>query len=287
MTRDQLVALPPRVVPGPTTPRSVGGGRRVDAPSLRRRLERAFAGWTPGDVPAKPIAEVPARTRSEVYLLDRPGADQSVIMVGQLVAPKANPDEIAIQAFNEAFGGAFTSRVNLNLREDKHWSYGAGSFAFDARGQRPWIVYAPVQTDKTKESLAEVARELRAVTTDRGVAGDELARVKDQQTRALAGRWETGSAVLGALAELETYGLPQDWWATYAGRVRAVTAQAVASAVTKSLQPDRLVWVVVGDRAKIEAGVRALGLGEVRLLDADGQPVGAPGAVKAAANTTP
>jgi zinc protease len=274
MTRDQLVAHHRAWFrPNHATLVVVGD---VTLAELRPKLERAFAGWTPGDVPAKQIAEVPPRTRSEVYLLDRPGAEQTILMAGQLVAPKANPDEFAIMAFNEAFGGAFTSRINLNLREDKHWSYGAGSFAFDARGPRPWIVYAPVQTDKTKESLAEMARELREVSGNRPVAGTELARVQDQQTRTLAGRWETGGAVLGSLAEQEVFGLPADWWSAYADRVRGVTPEAVSAAVGRTLQPGRMVWVVVGDRAKIEAGVRALNLGEVRLLDADGRPVGAP-----------
>jgi hypothetical protein len=169
MTRDQLVAYHRAwFKPNHATLVVVGDVSMAD---LRPRLERAFAGWAPGDVPAKAIAQVPARTRPEVYLLDRPGAEQSIIMAGQVVAPKANPDEFSIMAFNEAFGGAFTSRINLNLREDKHWSYGAGSFAFDARGQRPWIVYAPVQTDKTRESLAEMAKELREVAAGRPVAG--------------------------------------------------------------------------------------------------------------------
>jgi zinc protease len=272
MTRDQLVAHHRAwFKPNHATLVVVGD---VTLAELRPKLERAFAGWAPGDVPAKAVAPVAARDRPAVYLLDRPGAEQSIVMAGQVVAPKANPDEFAIMAFNEAFGGAFTSRINLNLREDKHWSYGAGSFALDARGQRPWIVYAPVQTDKTRESLAEMAKELRAVAAERPVAGAELARVQDQQTRTLAGRWETGNAVLGSIAEQEVFGLPADWWSTYARRVRAVTPAAVSGAVGRMLQPGRLVWVVVGDRAKVEAGVRALGLGDVRLLDADGRPVG-------------
>src|SRR5581483_11792833 len=136
--------------------------------------------------------------------------EQSVILVGQLIAPKANPDELAFQTFNDVFGGAFTSRVNMNLREEKHWSYGAGSFAQDARGQRMWLIYAPVQTDKTKEALQEVLKEVRAVAGDRPLTAEEITEAKDRETRTLAGRWETGVAVGNALQEIVEYGLPDD-----------------------------------------------------------------------------
>src|SRR5512146_582181 len=149
------------------------------------------------------LATFPRRTsrpsRSEVYILDRPGAEQSIIFAGSLVAPTNNPEELAFQTFNDAFGGSFSSRINMNLREDKHWSYGVFSFAQDARGQRPWIIYAPVQTDKTKESLAELVKELHDVASSRPLTDSEVQGAKDRETLTLAGRWETGSAVSGAL----------------------------------------------------------------------------------------
>ncbi|CAA9329261.1 MAG: Zinc protease, partial [uncultured Gemmatimonadaceae bacterium] len=255
------------VVVGPTS---------LDA--LVPKLERAFRGWRPGAVPAKNVGPVAAKARPEVYLLDRPGALQTVVMAAQLIPPKANPDEFALQSFNESFGGAFTSRINMNLRESKHWSYGAGSFAYDARGQRPWIVYAPVQTDKTKESVQEMMKELAAATGARPMTAAEVTQARDQQTRTLAGRWETGNAVAASLREIVTYGLPEDYYATYASRVAAVTPAAVQGAAGRLLKPGRMVWVVVGDRDKIEPEIRALNMGEVRLLDADGNPVGGPSA---------
>ncbi len=208
-----------------------------------------------------------------VYLLDRPGADQSLIIGGSLIAPRANPDELAFETFNDAFGGSFSSRINMNLREDKHWSYGVFSFANDAKGERPWIIYAPVQTDKTKESLAELVKELHDVTTARPLTAQELQDAKDRETRSLAGRWETGGSVASALADIATFGLPEDYYATYASRIRALTGDDIAKTVAKFAKPDREVWVVVGDRAKIEAVVRSLGLGDVRLLDANGAPI--------------
>jgi zinc protease len=267
MTREDLVAFHRTwFKPNHATIVAVGD---IPMDRLKAKLERTLAAWKPGDVPEKRIPPVQPPPGSTVYLLDRPGAEQSVILVGTVVAPKANPDEFAFQAFNEVFGGAFTSRVNMNLREAKHWSYGAGSVALDARGQRPWIIFAPVQTDKTSESLQALSEELDDITGKRPVSDDELAKATDRRTRTLAGRWETGSAVLDALDEITTYGLPDDYYQTYAQKTAAVTRDDVGAAVSKAVDRGHLVWVVVGDRAKIEKGVRDLKLGPVRLLNGD------------------
>lgn len=239
---------------------------------LTPKLERVFAAWKPGDVPAKNLQAVAPRARREVFIMDRPGAEQSVIFSGQLLPPRNNPNEYAFQVFNDAFGGSFGGRMNQNLREDKHWSYGAYAFSLDARGQRPWMVYAPVQTDKTKESLQEVMKELNDATGPRPISGKELDEAKDRLTRSLAGRWETGDAVAGALQEIDTFGLPADYYSTYADRIRGISADEVARVSKAVIQPDREVILVVGDRAKIEAGIRELNLGPLLLLDADGKP---------------
>ncbi len=162
----------------------------------------------------------------------------------------------------------------MNLREDTHWSYGVFSFAMDARGQRPWVIYAPVQTDKTKESLAELVKEMHDVTTDRPLTADELQGAKDRQTLTLAGRWETGNAVSAALQEIATFGLPEDYYQTYASRIRALTPAEVAKVASEFVKPNHEVWVVVGDRAKIEAGVRELNLGDLQFLNPDGSVQG-------------
>ena len=245
----------------------------VTMAELKPKLERAFAGWKPGDVPATNIATVKGPSKTEVYILDRPGADQSIIFGGALIAPKSDAQDLAFDTFNNAFGGGFVSRINMNLREDKHWSYGVQSFAYDARGQRPWIIYAPVQTDKTKESLQELVKELHDAGTVRPVTAEELEAAKGRQTLTLAGRWETGSAVSGALREIVTYDLPDDYYATYEKRVRALTTDDLAKAVSSYLAPTHEIWVIAGDRAKIEAGIRSLNLGDVQILDADGKPM--------------
>jgi zinc protease len=195
--------------------------------------------------------------------------------VGQHRAVKANPDEPAIETMNQILGGTPTARLNLNLREDKHWAYGSFSFLRDARGQRPFMAYAPVQTDKTREALAELRKELAGIVTERPPTAEELARAQSSLTLTLPGSWETMDAVAGSIADIVTFGLDDRYFDRYADRVRAQTLETVGAAARETIQPDHLVWVVVGDRSKIEPGIRALGLGEIRLIDADGKPLDA------------
>jgi zinc protease len=171
---------------------------------------------------------------------------------------------------NEVLGGSFNARINMNLREDKHWSYGARSLLIDAEGQRPFLVYAPVQTDKTSESMAEIYREVSEIRGERPPTADEVSRAKDKKTLTLAGRWETADAVADSLTEMVRFGLPDDFWNTYPDRVRALSDRQISAAAADTVRPDGMVWVVVGVRARIEEGVRALGYGDIVLMDADG-----------------
>jgi zinc protease len=236
---------------------------------IRPKLEALFASWKGGAVPKKNVAPVEARAQGVLYVMDRPGALQSTIFAGHVAPPRANPHEITQQVLNTVLGGQFISRLNMNLREDKHWSYGAGTIFFDARGPRPFIAYAPVQTDKTKESVAEIAKELKGIGADRPVTAEELQTAKDGLVLTLAGQWETAAAVEGSIGEIVRFGFPDDYYATFADRVRATTLADVARA-SGVIQPDKLVWVIAGDRAKIEPGLKELGLGEIRAIDADG-----------------
>lgn len=241
---------------------------------MRPKLERLFSDWRSGSVPKKNLATVPPRQGSAVYVIDKPQSPQSVILAGELAPPRDNPDEIAIETMNTILGGAFTSRVNMNLREDKHWSYGAGSIFFDAEGQRPFFVYAPVQTDKTAPSMQEIVKELTAIAGDRPPTADELGFAKRTQTLSLAGRWETNNAVLGSIAEIVRFGLADRYYDGYASRVRGLTVAQVRAAARKVLHPDRLVWVVIGDESKILDGIKQLGIGPVYEMDADGHVMG-------------
>ena len=235
---------------------------------IRPKLERLLAGWKPGDIPVKNVKQVTLPAKSAVYLIDRPGALQSVVLAGNLAPPKNNPDEVAIEAMNTILGGEFGSRINLNLREEKHWSYGAFSFIRDARGQRPFVAYAPVQTDKTKEAIVEVAKELRGMLKDRPVEPAELAKAQSSLTLTLPGEWETMSAVAGTVRSIITFGLDDRYYDAYPAKVRALGVAQIPAAAAEVIHPDQLIWVIVGDRAKIEAGVRELNLGEVKVIEA-------------------
>jgi zinc protease len=240
---------------------------------IRPKLERIFASWSTGEVPSKDIATVAQQPRPVVYLIDRPGSLQSLIIAGNVAPPKANPEEVSIQTMNGVLGSDFSSRVNMNLREDKHWAYGAYTFFRDARGQRPFVAYAPVQTDKTKEALVELDKELRGIVKDRPIQPDELSRAQASLTLTLPGSWETMAALAGAISDIVTFGLDDRYYDTFAEKVRAQTVQSLTAAAADVVHPDQLVWVVVGDRSKIEPGLRELKLGEIRLIDTDGRPV--------------
>ncbi len=239
---------------------------------IKPKLERLFRDWKPGTVPAKNLAQVGQKSGSEIYIVDKPGAIQSVILAGHVAPPKANPDEVAIETMNTILGGDFTARVNMNLREDKHWSYGAGSIFWDARGQRPFIVYAPVQTDKTKESMVEIANELRGIVGERPATADELDRAVKSRTLTLPGSWETNGAVMNSIGDIVRFGYPDDYFNTYTEKIRSLGLGQVQAAANKTLYPDRIIWVVIGDKQKIEAGIRELNFGPVQEIDADGNP---------------
>ncbi|MFN7141084.1 MAG: M16 family metallopeptidase, partial [Limisphaerales bacterium] len=234
------------------------------------KLEKLFANWQSGSVPKKNYSDVEQGKESVIYLLDRPGSIQSMIFAGHLAPPKANPDEIAIETVNNILGGTFTSRVNMNLREDKHWSYGVRSSLVPAQAQRPFLVVAPVQSDKTKESIQELNKELRGIIGEQPITPEELNKAQQSQTLKLPGTWETIGRIEGSVSEIVRFGLPDNYFETYPDHVFALTTDRLRSTAAKVIHPDRLTWVVVGDRAKIESSLRELGIGEIRLIDADG-----------------
>jgi zinc protease len=237
------------------------------------KLEKLFAGWKAGQVPAKNLSAVKLGTEPTVYIVDKPGAGQSLIITGHVSVPANTPQEIAIQAMNDDLGGAFSSRLNMNLREDKHWSYGAGSFFWGARAQRPMIIYAPVQTDKTKESLVEMTKEINGLLKDHPVTADELARIQANETLSLPGSRETIGSVGFSILDILQYGWPDNYYDTMAGKIRALKTTDLDAAAKQTIHPEGMVWVVVGDRAKIEQGIKELGIGKIRIIDADGHPL--------------
>ena len=269
ITRDDLLAFHDTwFKPNNATMIVVGD---TDVEEIRPVLESYLADWSPDDIPQKNIPTVALPNSSRVVLIDRPGSEQSMIIGGQLVFPRSDERELALQTVNDIFGGNFTSRINMNLREDKAWSYGVRSMMVDTMNQRPFIVYAPVQSDRTADSLAELDRELRELLRERPVEEEEVSTSKKRNTLTLPGRWETARAVAGDIAQIVRFGLPDDYWNSYADLVSAVSVEETNTTARTELKPDQLIWIVVGDLSEIESEVRALGLGELDLMDADGR----------------
>ena len=239
------------------------------------QLDAAFGDWPvpAGAMPKLELATVKSSNKSRVYLMDRPGSQQSVIIAGSLAPSTMAPNNLQIGTMTQAFGGLFSSRLNMNLREDKHWAYGAFSFSPGAVGQRLFLMYAPVQTDKTAPAAAEVLKEARAVIGDKPLTDAEIAKVKNGDVRALPGEYEGVGAVLGAIQSIVVYHRPDDYVQTYKHRVEAQKDADVQAAAKEVIKPDALTWVIVGDLKQIEAPLRALKLGRLQVLDVDGQPV--------------
>jgi zinc protease len=240
---------------------------------LTPALESSFGKWQAGSAPAKQVPRVAATAGKRIYLIDKPDAPQSTIVAAHVSLPSGQPDELAIQAVMHNFGGMATSRLNRNLRLDKHWSYGTTARMIDLRGQRSFLTLAPVQTDKTVEAMQEVAKEIRDIAGQRPIAGEEFDSVMRNVTSRLPGRFATLDALEGAAITSINLGLPDDYWSRYAGGMRALSDKQLASAAARYVHPDEVVWMVIGDLRKVEPGIRKLGWGEVTVLDADGRPV--------------
>ncbi|HQV50168.1 MAG TPA: pitrilysin family protein [Dokdonella sp.] len=242
---------------------------------ITAELDRVFGNWDAAEmpIPKKSVADVDAQKSARVFLIDRPDSPQTLILTGALAPSTRTPNNLDIQTMNDVFGGNFTSRLNMNLREDKRWAYGASSFLQDAIGQRPFITYASVQTDKSAESVHEILKESRAIIGTRPVTDEELARAKAQSIRALPGSFETTRSVLGVLVGNALYTRADDYVTTLKAKYEAQTDADIEAAAKQIIQPDALTWVIVGDLKKIEQPLRALKLGEVSVLDADGKTV--------------
>jgi zinc protease len=270
MTRDDMIKFHQTWIKPNNATLIVVGAVTMD--EIKPKLEKLFKDWKQGDVPKKDIGTVPQREKRAVYLVDKPGSPTSIIFAAHVTLPKNNPDEVAVDAMNTVLGGMFTSRINMNLREDKHWSYGSGSTIIPARGQRPFLAYGIVQTDKTKESMVELEKELRGIIGSHPPTQEEVAKVQNSLIQQLPGQWETIGAVNGTINEMVQFGLPEDYYTKYPGMIRSLGTTSIADAAKKVLHPDNVVWVVVGDRSKIEAPIRELGIGDINIIDSDGNP---------------
>jgi len=236
---------------------------------LRALATARFGAWPRGEA-APAIPGDPDGTRARLVLVDKPGAPQTALRVTLLAANRKTPDYPALQVMNAALGGLFSSRINLNLREDKGYSYGVfSSFRYD-RTPGPFVIAGSVRTDVTGASVSEIFKEVKAIRAA-PLPQAELLGARDSQVYSLPGQFETNSAIGASLAELYVFDLPQDYWRTLPEQFRRVTAQQAQAAANKYLVPERMKVIAVGDRAKMVPQLKALGLGAPEIRDADGQ----------------
>ncbi|MDX2036982.1 MAG: pitrilysin family protein [Isosphaeraceae bacterium] len=273
ITRDDVVDFYRKVYVPNNAALTVVGDTTPD--EITAKLEKALGSWKPGETPKVELPTPATAKTSTIYLVDKPGAAQSVLSVGKVGVARSTPDYFPLMVMNSTFGGQFSSRINLNLREDKGYTYGAQS-RFDFRqGPGPFQASTSVQTAVTKPALAELMKEITDIAGPRPVTSQELEFAKDRIIKGFPSRFETTFGVAGTLADLVIFGLPDDFFTTYQSKVEAVSLDEVARVASKYLDPESMVILVVGDKSKIEAELGSLpnaGSG-VTLLDAEGNPL--------------
>ena len=237
--------------------------------ALRSKIEKAFENWKPGDVSARALAAAKPIEKARIFIVDRPGSAQSVVSIGQIGVDRANPDYYALNVMNTILGGGFTSRINMNLREDKGYTYGARSGWSFRRGAGPFSAGGDIQTAYTKEAVAEFIKELNDIRGGRPVTQKELEYNKQSLIRRYPSGFETVGAISGQLANLVIYGLPDTYFNDYIAKVNAITVEDVNRVAKQYLDPAKMAIVIVGDRKVIEPGLKELGYG-ITILDTEG-----------------
>jgi zinc protease len=241
----------------------------VTRDELRSLAEARFGAWPRAQ--AAPVAPGDANgSKARLVMVDKPGAPQTALRVTLLATTRKTPDYPALQVMNAALGGLFSSRINLNLREEKGYSYGVFSGFRYNRTPGPFTIAGSVRTDVTGASIAEIFKEVRGMR-DHPLPAAELAGARDSQVYSLPGLFETNSGIGASLAETYVFDLPLDYWHGLPDQFRRVTAPQVQAVANKYLLPDKMTVVAVGDRAKIVPQLKPLGLGQPELRDAEGQ----------------
>jgi zinc protease len=216
------------------------------------------------------VASEPGTTAARVVFVDRPGAPQTQVRVASIGVPRATPDYEPLVVMNEALGGLFSSRINLNLREQHGYTYGAGSQFVFRRGAGPFLVASGIRTDVTAPAVAEIFKEIRLIRAT-PLTPEELTLAKDSLIRSLPSQFETSGRVTTSTANTFVYGLGLDYYTKEQARLAAVTADQVRAAAERYLVPEKLIVVAVGDVARIRPGLAKLNLGAVEMRDADGR----------------
>jgi zinc protease len=246
-----------------------------DAPhdEIVAAANEAFSGWTQGQLVTSPsdatsrVLQPPADPPSRLVLVDRPGAAQSELRIGHLGVSRRTADYHALVLLNLVLGGQFVSRLNMNLREHKGFTYGARSWFEFRLGPGPFQMSASVQTEVSADAIREAVAEVRTMHGDRPVTSDELDVARASLTRGYPRNFETADQVARSVAQLALYELPDDYFAVFVPRINALDLDTVRAAAERHLDADRLLTVIVGDRAKVAPALPGLGLGEPSLAE--------------------
>ena len=240
----------------------------------KEAVDKAFGKWKAKSNSARQAIGSALEAKARVILVDYPGADSSTIYAGHAIAPYDAASWPELSIMNRAFGGGFESRLNMNLREDKSWSYGYRSGVNrNTSGDMTLASSGQVQTDKTMESMVEIKREFEDYISTRPATSGEIERIKLNRTRSLPGAFSTNLGFLSSIISSDSYGLPFNYAETSAKRIESVTVEGVNERARTSMIPSKLTWIVVGDLEKIEEKVRSLDYGEVEVWDAYGNKV--------------
>ncbi len=243
----------------------------INETDARRLAEKYFDTWSGTASTAASLPPAPAPPSLKIVIVDKPGAPQTALYAIGFGVPRTTPDYPAVLIMNNVLGGLFASRINMNLREEHGYTYGAGSGFFFNRTGGPFYAGAQVRTDVTAPAAKQLMLELNRIRTDPPSA-TELKLAKDSLLHSLPGDFETTQASVGGLQQIFIYGLPLDYYAKLPGRFEAVTPAEVAKAAQSDVHSDQLVLVAVGDRAKIEPGLKELNLGPIEYRDTSGNP---------------
>ncbi len=229
---------------------------------VTRLLEASFGDWMAPAEPAevKNFAQPVPAQQSRIILVDRPASPQSMIYAGRVIDARGTGDLLELQTANDIFGGNFLSRINMNLRETKGWSYGVRSVVSEPRDRAAFTIRAPVQADRTGDSIKELRKDLAAFTGSKGVTAEELTWSTNGSARELPGSFETSGDVLGGVVKIVTYNRPDNYYETLAARYKAMTTAGLDAAVRSQKLGENMVFVVVGDAAKVKPQLDALGL---------------------------
>ena len=237
---------------------------------LRTLADKAFGSWPRGTAP-RPALGAPETTKARLVIVDKPGTPQTQVRVASIGAARSSPDYRALQVMNNALGGLFSGRINMNLRERRGYSYGAYSQFMFRKSPGPFVVAGGIRTDATAPAVTEIFNEINGMIVT-PMSADELQKAKDALANSLPGAFETTGNTVNSFANIFIYDLGLDYYTRHAQEVRAVTAAQALEVAKKYLVPDRLVVIAVGDRKVIEPELRKLNLGAVEIRDAEGRP---------------